>query len=162
MTDAKGEDSTAELIAQNIAANGYAGDVSPHQAHAALSDGAIIVDVRTQPEWAFVGVPVVDEAQMVFCQWQFFPAMEINTDFVKQAGDDVLRNSGQATAQTAPEVYFLCRSGVRSRAAAIAMTLAGFPKCFNITGGFEGSPDGDGHRGLVNGWKAEQLPWRQG
>ncbi|PCJ82990.1 MAG: sulfurtransferase [Hyphomicrobiales bacterium] len=154
--------SAAQIIAQNIAANGYAGDVSPQQAHEALIQGAIIVDVRTQPEWNFVGVPAIEEAQLVFCQWQKFPLMDINTDFSKQAGSDVLRRSDQPQPGDAPALYFLCRSGVRSRAAAIAMTLAGYPNCFNISGGFEGSPNEDGHRGLVNGWKAAHMPWRQG
>ena len=56
----------------------------------------------------------------------------------------------------------LCRSGARSRAAAIALTEAGFAQAFNIAGGFEGDMDGEGHRGNREGWKAENLPWRQG
>jgi rhodanese-related sulfurtransferase len=37
----------------------YAGDVSPADAWKALSQDskAMLVDVRTQPEWNFVGVP---------------------------------------------------------------------------------------------------------
>jgi len=58
-------------------------------------------------------------------------------------------------------ILFLCRSGARSRAAAMAMTRAGFTKAFNIAGGFEGDLDKTGHRGLTNGWKAAGLPWRQ-
>jgi rhodanese-related sulfurtransferase len=56
---------------------------------------------------------------------------------------------------------FLCRSGVRSRAAAIAMTRAGFSRAYNIAGGFEGDLDGERHRGAANGWKAAGLPWKQ-
>jgi rhodanese-related sulfurtransferase len=58
-------------------------------------------------------------------------------------------------------VYFLCRSGVRSLAAAQAAQAAGFPNSYNVADGFEGSPDGDGHRGHLSGWKADGLPWRQ-
>jgi len=58
-------------------------------------------------------------------------------------------------------VVFLCRSGARSRAAAIAMTAAGFAKAFNASGGFEGDLDALRHRGNNNGWKAAQLPWKQ-
>jgi rhodanese-related sulfurtransferase len=55
----------------------------------------------------------------------------------------------------------LCRSGARSRAAAIALTGAGFAQAFNIGDGFEGDVDPQGHRGNRNGWKAANLPWRQ-
>ena len=58
------------------------------------------------------------------------------------------------------KLYFLCRSGSRSRAAAIAMTVAGFNTCFNIIDGFEGNLDGSERRG-VGGWKAAGLPWFQ-
>ena len=58
-------------------------------------------------------------------------------------------------------VLMLCRSGARSRAAAMALTALGFSRAYNIAGGFEGDPDGMGHRGHRNGWKADGLPWRQ-
>jgi rhodanese-related sulfurtransferase len=58
-------------------------------------------------------------------------------------------------------ILFLCRSGARSRAAAMAMTGAGFLKSFNVAGGFEGDLDGERHRGNANGWKAQGLPWKQ-
>ena len=40
-------------------APGYAGDVTPQAAWEALAkdSSARLVDVRTQPEWSFVGVP---------------------------------------------------------------------------------------------------------
>ena len=60
------------------------------------------------------------------------------------------------------QVLVICRSGARSRAAAIALTRAGFTQAFNIAGGFEGDADAQGHRGNLNGWKASDLPWRQG
>ncbi|MCW0183084.1 MAG: rhodanese-like domain-containing protein, partial [Zavarzinia sp.] len=58
-------------------------------------------------------------------------------------------------------VLFLCRSGARSRSAAIMATAAGIAPAYNIIAGFEGDLDGDGHRGASGGWKAEGLPWRQ-
>jgi rhodanese-related sulfurtransferase len=57
-------------------------------------------------------------------------------------------------------VLFLCRSGVRSAAAAEAAARAGYAHAYNVTEGFEGPLDADGHRG-VSGWKAAGLPWRQ-
>ena len=39
---------------------------------------------------------------------------------------------------------FLCRSGARSHAAAIAATQAGWKEAYNILEGFEGDKDADG------------------
>jgi rhodanese-related sulfurtransferase len=58
-------------------------------------------------------------------------------------------------------MLFLCRSGARSRAAAMALTAAGYTSCYNIAEGFEGNPDAERHRGTTGGWKAAGLPWAQ-
>jgi len=70
----------------------------------------------------------------------------------------ILRERG--VSATAP-VLFLCRSGARSRAAAIALTEAGQTRCHNIAEGFEGPLDDKRKRGSVGGWKAGGLPWAQ-
>ena len=135
----------------------YAGDVSPAEAWQAVRENrdAQIVDVRTRAEWDFVGIPDLSEAgkQPILAEWQRYPTMEPNADFVEE-----VRAAGLMAGQP---IYFLCRSGARSRAAAIAMTRAGFGPCFNIAGGFEGNKDPQGHRGNADGWKAEALPWVQ-
>ncbi len=59
-------------------------------------------------------------------------------------------------------LLFLCRSGARSKSAAMAMARAGYTRAYNVAGGFEGNLDGEGHRGGINVWKAAGLPWRQG
>ncbi len=59
-------------------------------------------------------------------------------------------------------MLLLCRSGARSRAAAIALTDAGFGPCYNVAEGFEGDRDHARHRGSVGGWKVAGLPWQQG
>jgi rhodanese-related sulfurtransferase len=117
---------------------------------------AVLVDVRTKPEWEFVGVPVLDELgrQTLFIPWQIYPAMQVNDRF----GDDLL---AAGVDKSAP-VLFICRSGARSRSAAIAATAAGFRACYNVSGGFEGPHDQARHRGAVDGWKARGLPWTQG
>ncbi len=116
---------------------------------------AQIVDVRTDAEFNFVGLPDLSEAskQPILIPWQIYPTMQVNASFVQQ----------MQTAGLTPEnkIYFLCRSGARSAAAAAAAREAGFPHVYNIADGFEGPPDGEGHRGHVAGWKAEGLPWRQ-
>ena len=90
---------------------------------------------------------------MIRVYWQVFPDMDVNPDFVDQVAAGGI---GKDTP-----LLFICRSGVRSRYAAEAMTAAGFQKCYNVAGGFEGDPDDQGHRGTVNGWKVDGLPWRQ-
>lgn len=116
---------------------------------------AQMVDVRTDAEWTYVGLADLTETgkQPLLIPWQLFPSMQVNTGFVDQ-----MRQAGVTPAH---KVYFLCRSGVRSLAAAQAAQAAGFPHVFNITDGFEGPPDEDGHRGAIAGWKADALPWRQ-
>jgi rhodanese-related sulfurtransferase len=136
----------------------YAGDISATQAWERLTSdaGAQLVDVRTMAEWNFVGLPDLSSlGRQVHCvEWQNFPTGARNPGFVEEAS--------QALPSKDAPVLLLCRSGARSRAAAIALTQAGFGQAFNIAGGFEGDMDEEGHRGNRGGWKAANLPWRQG
>lgn len=139
----------------------YAGDLGIDEAWEFLvqDSTAQLVDVRTVAEWSFVGGPDLSALERrVHCiEWQGYPTMQPNPNFAADAAE-ALQAAG-AGPQT--PILFLCRSGARSRAAAMAMTRAGFAKSFNIAGGFEGDLDSEGHRGLTNGWKAAGLPWRQ-
>jgi len=136
---------------------GYAGDVDPAKAWAILEHEAdsVLVDVRSQPEWSFVGVPDLSRLgkKPVLIAWQTYPGMVPNAGF---AAD--LKAAGVTRQQA---VIFLCRSGGRSKAAAIAMTAAGYGRCYNLSGGFEGPPDAERHRGGREGWKVAGLPWIQ-
>jgi len=116
---------------------------------------AQLVDVRTDAEWTYVGLADLAAAgkQPVLIPWQVFPKMEVNPGFVDQ-----LKQAGFTPEH---HIYFLCRSGVRSLAAARAALEAGFAHVYNVADGFEGNPNGDGHRGRLAGWKAEGMPWRQ-
>ncbi|WP_426957122.1 rhodanese-like domain-containing protein [Muricoccus radiodurans] len=132
-------------------------DVSPRSTWDALrtDPDALLVDVRTDAEWNFVGLPDLSEAgkQPVLIPWQVFPSMQVNGAFTEH-----LHRAG---ATPLSKIYFLCRSGARSLAAAQAAQAAGFPNAYNVADGFEGPVDGDGHRGTTAGWKASGLPWRQ-
>jgi len=135
----------------------YAGDVAPSEAYDELQadDDAVLVDVRTSAEWSYVGLPDLTQIgkRVIFLEWQHFPDGTLNGGFVEQ-----LRAAG---VREGVPVYFLCRSGVRSAAAAKAATTAGLGPAYNVSDGFEGSLDRDGHR-EVAGWKAAGLPWMQG
>lgn len=132
-------------------------NVPPAQTWEALTtkEAAQLVDVRTDAEWNFVGIPDLGQAgkQPVLIPWQVYPTMQRNGGFV----EDLQR------AGLTPEnhIYFLCRSGARSLAAAEAARAAGFEHVYNIADGFEGPVDAEGHRGQAAGWKAEGLPWQQ-
>ena len=132
-------------------------DVPPQAAWEALrtDPAAQLIDVRTDAEWNFVGVPdlLVAGKQAVLIPWQVYPAMTVNGQFTAHL----------AEAGLAPEhhLYFLCRSGARSLAAARTAQAAGYAHAYNVADGFEGPPDAAGHRGGAAGWKAAGLPWRQ-
>jgi len=116
---------------------------------------AQMVDVRTDAEWVYVGVPDLTAAnkRIVLIPWQLYPEMSVNRDFVAQMQ--------QAGLTPDDHIYFICRSGVRSLAAAQAARDAGFRHVYNVADGFEGPIDPQGHRGRAAGWKADGLPWRQ-
>ena len=133
-------------------------DVAPKQAWDALLNDphAKLVDVRTDVEWAQIGVPDLGGMgkQPAMVSWQVAPQMQVNPAFL-----DEMKAAGITTED---RVYFLCRSGVRSGAAAQLAQAAGFPNVYNIANGFEGPPDATGGRGQVAGWQADGLPWNRG
>lgn len=132
----------------------YAGDLTPQQAWDLLTadEKAVLVDVRTTAEWSYVGIPDLAhlgrEAALV--EWVTFPGGARNPQFLDQV---------RAAAGEDATVVFLCRSGVRSVAAAEAATAVGMV-AYNVLEGFEGNLDADRHRG-AGGWKSAGLPWRQ-
>lgn len=115
---------------------------------------ARLIDCRSEAEWQSIGVPDLASLgkQVVFAQWQYYPSGQVNSEFVAE-----LLNAGLVPDQ---QLYFLCRSGVRSLAAAQAALHAGFATVFNVVDGFEGQPDQYGVRGRLSGWQAAGLPWR--
>ena len=134
----------------------YAGDLTPQQAWDLLAsdEGAVLVDVRTDAEWRYVGIP--DDAALdgraALVEWVSYPSGQPNPRFLQQLAD--------AGVTAGRPVVFLCRSGVRSIAAARAATAAGLGPAYNVLEGFEGDVGPDGHRGHT-GWRAAGLPWRQ-
>lgn len=138
-------------------------EVAPRDVWAELqrSSTAVLVDVRTKAEWAFVGVPDLSslDQKVILAEWMIFPGMEVDSGFT----DEVFAALGSAAVTS---VFFICRSGVRSLAAArlfaqVAAENGLNVECINVAEGFEGDLNLESHRGEKNGWKAAGLPWRQ-
>lgn len=129
--------------------SGYSGDISPQLAWAWVQSGeAVLIDVRTDAEREWVGqVPGA-----IALAWKQWPGMALNPGF--DAGLKAATAGGK-------KALMLCRSGVRSVAAATRATELGV-QAFNILEGFEGEPDANGQRGHLGGWRVQGLPWRQG
>ena len=135
----------------NALGRAYTGEVSPQEAAdlLRLAPGAKLVDVRTRAEWDWVGrIPGAIEIE-----WNQYPGGVRNPHFL-----------AELKRQVDPEalVLFICRSGVRSIAAATAATEAGYNDCYNVLEGFEGDKDANGHRNTIGGWRKAGLPWVQG
>jgi rhodanese-related sulfurtransferase len=93
----------------------------------------------------------------VLIEWDDFPSGRLVPDFIGRLKAELDR---LGVGNSAP-LYFICRSGSRSRHAAIAATAAGYGKSYNVEFGFEGRLDADRHRGTKGSWKEEGLPWAQ-
>ena len=132
-------------------------DIRPRAVWEALLEdpAAVLIDVRTDAEWNFVGLPDLLEAQKqpLLIPWQVYPSMQVNGAFAEH-----LRKAG---LEPGNKLFFICRSGARSLSAGMAAQEAGFGAAFNVADGFEGPVDAEGHRGTIGGWKATGLPWRQ-
>jgi rhodanese-related sulfurtransferase len=137
-------------------------EVGPRDAWDVLSNDAdaVLVDVRTRPEWSFVGGPDLSELQReaIRLEWKTWPDMTPNPAFV----GTLLEERGELPSR----FLFICRSGARSmqaaQAVAEALSVKGLEaECINVAEGFEGDLDAAGKRGGLNGWKARGLAWRQ-
>ena len=126
-------------------------NLNPRQAWDLLQQhtDAVLVDVRTKIEHAFVGHPI----GAIHIAWKEAPDWQLNASFVAEVEKRV-------PDKKAP-ILLLCRSGQRSLEAAKALEAAGFVRLINIIDGFEGSLDQQQHRGNLGGWRYDGLPWVQ-
>lgn len=147
MTSPASADASSSLQVRPAA--GYAGDVPARLALAWVQSGeAVLVDVRTDAEREWVGY-VPGAVPLAWKQW---PGMAMNAGF-----DEGLK----AAVPPGKKAVLLCRSGVRSVAAARRATELGL-EAYNILEGFEGDADEQGQRGRKGGWRFQGLPWKQG
>jgi rhodanese-related sulfurtransferase len=146
------------MLGRISVADGYAGDLSPKETwdKLAADADAVLIDVRTDAEWNYVGVTDLSALgrDQINISWLTFPGNLKNENFVAEVS--------AACPEPTTTILFLCRSGQRSAGAAKAMTEAGYANCYNIAEGFEGDKNDDGRRGTTNGWKVRGLAWTQG
>lgn len=139
----------------------YAGDIEVLETWQQLSENetAVLIDVRTHAEWSYVGIPALDDLgrEVLLVEWVSYPSMQGNADFADRLEAELASRSIDKDVA----LFFLCRSGVRSRHAAIEMTKRWNGPCYNVASGFEGDLDETQHRASCNGWKHAGLPWRQ-
>ena len=121
------------------------------QAYLDAHPEALFLDVRMELEYLYVGHP----PGAVHIAWYEYPEMQPDVPrFIEQ----VRREAG---GDVSKPLVLLCRSGTRTIAAAEALEAAGFTEVINVLHGFEGDPDENFHRGRLNGWRHDGLPWEQ-
>ncbi len=115
---------------------------------------ALFVDVRSKAEYKYVGFP----ENSILIPWIDDPDWEPNpeafSDLVMQEldGRENLLNT---------EIILICRSGFRSNEALKCLENKGFTQVSHVASGFEGDLDENDHRGNLNGWRHDGMPWSQ-
>ncbi len=110
---------------------------------------AMLIDVRSAGEYAFVGHP----HQAVLIPWKEAPDWTANPNFIQDV-DGIVEDKNTP-------LVLMCRSGQRSMQAAQVLEAEGYTNLANMEEGFEGNLDDEKHRSTINGWRFHQLPWRQ-
>lgn len=121
---------------------------------------AYILDVRTPEEWNLVGHPGKNKLS----EGAQLDGRVLNISYGEFKGGSFAPNHSfvKDVQQLFPDrkkrILLICRSGERSKAAAIALEAVGYGKLAHISDGFEGITDTRGYR-TVNGWKVAGLPY---
>ena len=123
------------------------------------NNGSFLIDVRSEMEWSNVGIPDLQEYdnKLVLVEYQSSPTMEHNDNFLGE-----LQN--KLSDKDVKSMFFICRAGVRSQAAAIEASdliknMFGEINIYNILDGFEGKGFSI-FGGKYSGWKNVGLPWK--
>ena len=132
--------------------------ISPKQAWQMVQDEptALLVDVRSQMEFLFIGHPV----GAIHIPWIDEPDWNINPHFAAEVRKLVLGGLDHKSGHNVP-VLLICRSGKRSLEAGELLINEGFHQVYNISDGFEGELDDHHHRSNLAGWRFDGLPWEQ-
>lgn len=133
--------------------------LTPREAWALLQENtrAILVDVRSNMEFLFVGHPT----GAVHIPWIDEPDWDVNPNFVRQLRELLLGGIICDEDEGCAPIILICRSGKRSLEAGHTLIQAGFQDIYNVVSGFEGELDDQHHRSSLGGWRFEGLPWEQ-
>lgn len=111
---------------------------------------ALFIDVRMEVEASCVGRP----PGAINIPWYEFPTLKPDPKAFVGAVHALAKSRDQL-------VVLICRSGLRSVDAAIALERDGFTQVVNVLDGFEGELDDNDQRGNEGGWRYDGLPWSQ-
>ena len=116
---------------------------------------AVLIDVRTRAEHKYVGFPV----NSILIPWFDEPDLESDPDafYASVISELSIRSDVMDT-----ELILICRSGFRSNEALKCLQSKGFTCVSHVASGFEGDLDENDHRGNLNGWRNDGMPWSQG
>ena len=118
---------------------------------------SILVDVRSDMEYLFVGHPV----GAIHIPWIDYPDWNLNPNFVTEIRKLVLGGICHEAVESSAPILLICRSGKRSLEAGNLLIKEGFCGVYNVAEGFEGELDEHHHRGTIGGWRFHGLPWEQ-
>ena len=115
---------------------------------------AVVIDVRTRAEHKYVGFP----DNSILIPWFDEPDLESDPDTFYESVLDALSDRNDAMDA---ELILICRSGFRSNEALKCLQSKGFTCVSHVASGFEGDLDENDHRGNLNGWRNDGMPWSQ-
>ena len=115
---------------------------------------ALFVDVRSKAEFKYVGYP----ENSILIPWIDDPDWEPNPE---EFSDLVMQELDGRENLLNTEIILICRSGFRSNEALKCLENKGFTQVSHVASGFEGDLDENDHRGNLNGWRHDGMPWSQ-
>jgi len=115
---------------------------------------ALFVDVRSKAEFKYVGYP----ENSILIPWIDDPDWEPNPEAFS---DLVMQELDGRENLSDTEIILICRSGFRSNEALKCLENKGFTQVSHVASGFEGDLDENDHRGNLNGWRHDGMPWSQ-
>jgi len=115
---------------------------------------ALFVDVRSKAEYKYVGYP----ENSILIPWIDDPDWEPNPEAFSGA---VMQELDGRENLSDTEIILICRSGFRSNEALKCLENKGFTQVSHVASGFEGDLDENDHRGNLNGWRHDGMPWSQ-
>ncbi len=134
----------------------YKRNLLPKMAVERLQDNpqALFVDVRSKAEYKYVGFP----ENSILIPWIDDPDWEPNPEAFSDA---VMQELDGRENLSDTEIILICRSGFRSNEALKCLENKGFTQVSHVASGFEGDLDENDHRGNLNGWRHDGMPWSQ-